>query len=138
MAKYFSIEELTRTSTGLDNTPNEEQQQHLEELIEVLDDLREEWGSAIRVNSGFRSEQVNKAVKGSKSSAHCLGYAVDVVPVNKDMKRFQNFVITYFKDNYIPFDQIIIESPKNGIASWIHIGLKNKEDKQRGQIFTLI
>lgn len=138
MAKYFTIEELTRTSTGLDNTPNEEETKHLEELIEVLDNIREEWGSAIRVNSGFRSEGVNKKVGGSKTSAHRIGYAADVEPVNGDMKKFQEFVPKFFKDNNIPFDQIIREKPKNGICSWLHIGLKNRNGEQREQIFTLI
>ena len=137
MAKYFTIEELTRTSTGLDNTPNEEEIKHLEELIDVLDGLREAWGSGIRVNSGFRSEEVNNKVGGSKTSAHRIGFAGDLEPVNGDMKKFQDFVPNYFKENNIPFDQIIREKPRNGIASWMHLGLYNNKHEQRKQVFTL-
>lgn len=137
MGKYFSLEELTRTSTGLDNTPNEQEIKNLEELIEVLDKLREAWGSGIRVNSGFRSEEVNNKVGGSKTSAHRIGFAGDLEPVNGDMKKFQDFVPKFFKDNNIPFDQIIKEEPRNGIASWLHLGLKNRQGQQRGQVFWL-
>lgn len=138
MAKYFTIEELTRTSTGLDNTPNEEETKHLEELIDVLDGLREAWGSGIRVNSGFRSEEVNNKVGGSKTSAHRIGFAGDLEPVNGDMKKFQDFVPNYFKENNIPFDQIIREKPRNGISSWLHLGLYNNKHEQRKQVFTLV
>lgn len=135
--KYFTIEELTRTSTGLDNIPNEQELNNLEELIEILDGIREAWGSAIRVNSGFRSEEVNKAVGGSKTSAHRIGSAGDLEPVNGNMKAFQDFVPNYFKEHNIAFDQIIKEKPKNGIASWLHLGLKNSKGQQRGQVFAL-
>ena len=137
MAKYFTIKELTRTSTGLDNTPNEEEAKHLEELIEILDNIREEWGSAIRVNSGFRSEEVNKKVGGSKTSEHRLGYAVDMVPVNGEKKEFWDFMVKYVKDNDINFSQLIAEKPKCGIPSWVHFSINGLKG-YRKQIFTLI
>lgn len=135
--RYFTKSELCKTNTGLDNTPNEQETKNLEELIEVLDKLRNAWGSGIRVNSGFRSEEVNNKVGGSKTSAHRIGFAGDLEPVNGDMEKFQDFVPKFFKDNNIPFDQIIMEKPKNGIASWIHLGLKNRKGQQRGQVFWL-
>ena len=151
MGKYFTIEELTKSTTAssknIDNTPNEEQKQHLTELIEVLDKIRQgwtelceenKWGTAgIRVNSGFRSEALNKAVGGSKTSEHKLGYAADIEPINGRMKEFQEFVPNYCKQNGILFSQIILEKPKKGIASWLHIGV-NGEKGQRCQIFTLV
>lgn len=148
MAKYFTIEELCKTSTGLDNIPNEQELNNLEELIEVLDDIREawtqlckekKWGSpSIRVNSGFRSDEVNKAVGGSKTSEHRLGYAVDIEPNNQKNKEFWEFLTEWLKENNIAFDQLINEKPKCGVPSWIHFGLKNKQGLQRKQIFTLI
>ena len=46
MGKYFNVEELSRSSraskAGIDNTPSKEIEKHLEELIEVLDQIREE------------------------------------------------------------------------------------------------
>ena len=51
MGKYFTIEELTKTNTGLDNTPNEQITSNLNELIEVLDGLREAWTSLCNINT---------------------------------------------------------------------------------------
>jgi hypothetical protein len=137
MGKYFTIEELCSTSTGLDNTPNEEEIKHLEELMEVLDDIREAWGSAIRVNSGFRSEAVNKAIGGSKTSEHRLGYAVDIEPNNQKNKEFWDFIVDYVKTKNINFSQLINEKPKCGVPSWIHFSINGLKG-YRKQIFTLV
>lgn len=151
MGKYFSIDEMIKSTTAssknIDNTPNEEQKKHIYELIDVLDMLREgwtelceenKWGTAsIRVNSGFRSDALNKAVGGSKTSSHKTGYAADIEPVNNRMKEFQEFVPNFCKEHNIPFDQIIKEKPKNGIASWLHFGLFNARGEQRKQVFWL-
>lgn len=147
MGKYFTIEELTKTDTGLDNTPNELEIKHLEELIKVIDNIRGEWtelcklnkwGSAsILVNSGFRSDAVNKAVGGAKNSEHKLGYAVDFEPSNQRNKEFWDFIVDYVTTNNIGFSQLIAEKPRNGIPSWIHFSI-NGRNGQRKQIFTLV
>ena len=147
MGKYFTKKELTHTSVQSDNTPNEEQLKNLEQVIDVMDAVREEWtkvceqnnwgNPAIKVNSGFRSKAVNNAVGGSKSSVHMLGYAVDFLPLNKRIKEFQLFMTTYLQDNNIGFDQFIIEYPINGIASWFHLGLYSNDGEQRKMIFAL-
>lgn len=140
MGKYFTIEELCESDyaviNDIDNTPDEEQIGHLNELIELLDKIRESWGSAIRVNSGFRSKQLNKALNGSKTSAHTEGYAADITPSNGLKRAFMEFIDEEI-DKY-NFDQLIFEKPKNGIPSWFHIGLKNRSGLQRKQKFTLI
>ena len=71
--KYFTIKEMCSSSTaqakGIDNTPTAETISNLTELINnVLDPLREMYGKPIRVSSGYRSEQLNRNVNGSKSS----------------------------------------------------------------------
>lgn len=153
MGKYFSIEELTHsataTSKGIDNTPTStEVKNNLLELIDVLDVIREEWtekcekngwgtGSII-VNSGYRSDALNKAIGGSKTSAHSIGAAVDIEPKNQRNKEFYEFLDLYLLTNDIPFDQLINEKPVKGIPSWIHFGLKNRKGQQRRQIFTLV
>lgn len=149
--KYFTISELTRSDTAsikqIDNTPNKEITEHLIELVEkLLDPLRNDWAEycdvnrlgnpAISVNSGYRCNELNKAVGGSLTSAHLTGYAADIIPSNGRMKEFQVW-ITEAIEKY-DFDQLIYEKPRNGIASWIHLGLKNKEGLQRRQKFTII
>mgnify|MGYP003446229783 FL=1 len=90
MGKYFTIDELCYSdyakANGIDNRPTEEQIDNLNELIDILDKIRESWGSAIRVTSGFRGEELNRALNGSKTSAHCIGSAADIVPVKNKKK----------------------------------------------------
>lgn len=142
MCKYFNYAEMCASTTakrlGIDNTPNGEIKFHLKELMQVLDGIREAWGSAIVVTSGYRCPELNKAVGGSKTSAHMTGYAVDMYPINIQKKKFHRFVEQYLLDNHIGFDQIICEYPdKNGVPSWTHLGLYNSEGKQRRMSFTI-
>lgn len=153
MSQYFTFSELTKSSTadklGIDNTPKEEYiKDNITELIEVLDGVREawtvmceknSWGTAsIIVNCGYRCDALNEAVKGSKTSAHTIGAAADIEPKNQHNKEFLGFLEKYLLDNHIPFDQLISEKPdKNGVPSWIHIGLKNRQGKQRRMVFAI-
>ena len=153
MGQYFTFSELTKSSTadklGIDNTPKEKYiQDNLIELMDFLDGVREawaimceekSWGSpAIIVNCGYRCDALNEAVKGSKTSAHSIGAAADIEPKNQRNKEFFRFLEEYLLDNHIPFDQLISEKPdKNGVPSWIHIGLKNRQGKQRRMVFTI-
>lgn len=134
---YFTIEELCYSDTAkkykIDNTPTDEIIENLTEFIEnILNPLREAWGSAIKVNSGYRCEKLNKKVGGSKTSSHKYGLAVDLKPVNDLIDEFFEFVKNYFIENDIPFDQIIDEH--SGDKHWVHIGYKNSKGEQRKQI----
>ena len=153
MGQYFTLDELTRSATadklGIDNTPKEEYiKDNLIELIDFLDGVREawtvmceknSWGTAsIIVNCGYRCDALNEAVKGSKTSAHSIGAAADIEPKNQRNKEFLSFLEQYLLDNHIPFDQLLNEKPdKNGVPSWIHIGLKNRQGKQRRMVFAI-
>ena len=138
MKTYFTIKELTYSKTAeeknINNSPDINIQKHLEELIKFLNPLREAWGEPILVSSGFRCPELNKAVNGSETSAHLMGYAVDLVP--KDMKDWNDF-ITFLKD-YLKdklFDQFIIET--SGSFKWAHLGLYNNKNQQRRMIFNI-
>ena len=118
MMKYFTIEELTRTSKPYPNVPNEEQIKNLTNLVEkVLDPIREEIGSPITVSSGFRSWKVNKAVGGVDSSQHTKGEAVDLV-CNNNAKLFE---LIQKKGLY---DQLIWEYGTDRCPAWVHVSLK--------------
>ena len=134
---YFTIAELCASDTakkyGIDNTPNSIVISHLQQLINFLNPLREAWGSAIKVNSGYRCEKLNRFVGGSKTSSHLIGYGVDLIPVNGKMDAFKKFIIDYMKNKM--FDQCIIE--KSGKTEWVHIGLYNLKGQQRKMIFNI-
>lgn len=134
--KYFKMEEFIASPTAkakkIDNTPNEAEKKHLEELVDtILDPLRAAWGSGIRINSGYRGPALNKAVGGSSTSAHCYGYAADLYPSNGKIAEFKDFVKKFLKTKGIKFDQYINEY--SGASQWVHIGVRNGAGKQRGQ-----
>ncbi len=80
LSPNFTLEELTTTNTGLDNTPNADEKARLQLLAEFMEKVRAVLGNkSISVNSAFRSAAVNNAVGGVSNSAHRLGYACDFV-----------------------------------------------------------
>ena len=85
--KYFTFKEMiqsdTAKSNGIENIPNWDQINALTNLVKyVLDPLRSLYKKAIRVSSGFRSEALNEAVNGSKTSQHCLDRTTEVLTNN--------------------------------------------------------
>lgn len=136
LTEHFSLEELLYSDTALkkkiDNTPDDEVIEHLRLLcINILEPLRKAWGSGIKVNSGYRSIKLNAAVGGSRSSAHCSGWAADIVPTNKKISEFKSFTMKWLKNNNIEFDQFINEF--SGLSQWVHISLYSRSGEQRKQ-----
>lgn len=144
--------ELTRSESarklGLDNTPSAEHAANLEMTVaQLLDPLREAWAvrcanekwgtPALNVTSGYRGPAVNKAVGGSATSAHCVGYAADLVPANGRLAEFKTFCRQYLTGK--PFDQMISEDENAaGVPRWIHIGYKNAQGGQRRQFLSMV
>lgn len=127
------LESDTAKARGIDNTPSFSDVLHIMELCEVLlQPLRDAWGSPINVTSGYRCEKLNKAVGGVSSSAHLIGYAVDLQPGNGRFEDFVKFVRAWVAKYQIKFDQILIES--QGCVKWLHIGLRSNGGLQRRQI----
>ena len=149
--KHFTMEELTRSQTartkGIDNTPSAEHRSNIEMTVaQLLDPLRgawavrcatQVWGTpAIRVSSGYRSPALNKAVGGSDTSAHSVGFAFDMVPVNGRLAEFKAFCRAFLTGR--PFDQMISEDEDAaGTPRWIHLGCKNRQGGQRRQLLTM-
>ena len=132
--KNFSYDELIASSTakrlGLDNTPSEEEKEKLRQLAEdILQPIRDAWKSPIIVNSGYRSEAVNKAVGGVSNSQHRLGEAADITIGGKERNRkLFNFIYKLINQGKIKVGQLIDEYN----YSWIHVSLprKNKVNNQ--------
>ena len=47
-------------------------------LVMVLETIRSHFGTAVMINSGYRTPQYNKQVGGAAHSQHCYGMAADV------------------------------------------------------------
>ena len=139
MAKYFKAAEMLKSETAeknkINNTPSVEVQQNIEELLEVLDGLREFYGKPIKITSGYRCTELNKLVGGSPTSAHVIGYAADLQPMGDTFEDFKAEVLKWLKKSGVKFDQCIIEKSKS--AQWVNFGLYNRKGQQRGQQFSL-
>lgn len=135
LSKYFSLEEFTRSDTarklGIDNTPTPEHIANMSDFaVNLLDPLREAWGSPLIITSGYRGFYLNKAVNGSTSSAHCYGLAADLIPANGKIKEFKAFVPKFLKGR--KYDQWIDETNLKK-SEWGHLGYKDRKGRQRRQ-----
>ena len=123
LSANFSLNELTKSETALrhdlDNTPPQEVVDNLRTLCEnILQPVREGYGVAVKVNSGYRAPEVNAAVGGSKTSDHCKGQAADIeIPgvANADLAQ-------WIMDN-LEYTQLILEFYTSGIpdSGWVHV-----------------
>lgn len=137
LSEHFTLEELTYSATAaanhIPNVPTEVHKAHLKELVtNLLEPLRVAWGGSIKVTSGYRGFRLNQKVKGSKSSAHCNGYAADLVPSDGRIKEFKKFTKDWLRTSGRKYDQFIDERKLNG-SEWVHLGLKNGRGGQRKQ-----
>lgn len=120
--KYFTIEELAASETArkkrISNIPDKECRENLERLVRhVLDPLRDWYGKPIFVTSGYRSHELNKAVKGACGSQHVKGQAADIVAKSgSDTGKLFGFI----RDNLL-FDQLIWEKGDDLNPAWIHV-----------------
>ena len=126
--KYFTFAELTRSATaqakGIDNTPPVEVKVALKMLVDnVLDPLRERWGSPIIVTSGYRCPRLNQVVGGAKHSQHMKGEAADITAgtVAKNIQLFE-----LLRSSGLPFDQLIDEKGYR----WLHVSYGARHRRQ--------
>lgn len=128
--KYFTLKELTKSDTairkGIKNIPNKQEEQNLIALIDnVLDPLREAYGKPIIITSGFRCEELNRLVGGSKTSQHRTGQAADIRTITdtpEENKKLYDLIIKLG----LPFDQLIDEYN----FDWVHVSFSPKNRKQ--------
>ena len=80
---HFTMEELYASDTakrlGINNKPSVQQMINIVYLAAyVLEPLRVAMGEPIPIGSGFRCQQLNKAVGGVYNSQHLKGQAADL------------------------------------------------------------
>lgn len=129
LTRNFTLQDMTHSLTairkGIDNTPTDIVIiRNLTYLCQhVLEPLRDYMQCPIRVSSGYRSNALNKAVGGSKSSQHCLGQAADLVVHGHNREMFE-----YIVDN-LRFDQIIWEFGNDDEPDWVHVSYSSSGNK---------
>ena len=135
----FTFDELIYSPTanrlGIDNTPDKETKEKLIRLAkEILQPIRNKWGSAIVVTSAYRCEALNKAVGGSKTSQHRLGEAADIKVGSKAQnKALFNLIQKMVNNGELKVGQLIDEYN----YSWVHVSLPRTNGKPNNQVLHL-
>lgn len=126
LSKHVTLAEFenspTATTHGINNKMSESQIASAKLLCEnVFEPLRSYLNTPIKISSGFRSVQLNKMIKGSSTSQHTKGEAMDLQIGAKGF----NFI----KDK-LDFDQLIWEFGNDEQPSWVHVSFSSKNRKQ--------
>lgn len=127
--KYFTLKEMINSNTakskGIDNTPTWSVVLNLLELVQnVLDPIREAYKKPIKVNSGYRCIELNRAIGSKDNSQHILGLAADITVGSRESNKQ---LFEFIQSNIKEWDQLINENN----YQWIHISYnKNNNRKQ--------
>jgi hypothetical protein len=131
LTSNFTLAEMVHSTTAIrnniDNTPKDiviiRNLAHL--CQKVLEPLRDHMGCPIKISSGYRSPELNRLVKGSKSSQHCLGQAADIVVYGRNSEMFM------FISQYLTFDQVIWEFGTDSEPDWVHVSYSDSGNKMQ-------
>jgi zinc D-Ala-D-Ala carboxypeptidase len=134
ISKHISDKEAVYSTTalrrGIDNKPNEEQLGNMKLIAEkIFEPLRSFVGGPIKINSFFRSPELNTAIGGSKTSQHCKGQAMDIDDTfgYKTNAEMYNFI-----KEHLNFDQMIWEFGDDNNPNWVHVSyVSNEKNRNR-------
>ena len=134
ISKHISYKEATFSQTAtrkdIDNTPTPEILERMKALAEnIFEPLRAHVGGPIKINSFYRSINLNVAIGGAKSSQHTRGEAMDIDDTFGHMSNKEMF--EFIKDE-LDFDQLIWEFGDDDNPAWIHVSyVSNKNNRRR-------
>ena len=133
ISKHITYKEATRSVTalrlGIENKPSEYELQNMELIAEkVFEPLREAVNGPIKINSFYRSEELNKSIGGSSRSQHCQGRAIDI----DDFYGYVSnaYMYYYIKDN-LDFDQLIWEFGTDTNPDWVHVSYVDSDSNRK-------
>ena len=134
ISKHISYKEgvhsITAIRKGIDNEPNEEQLANMKLVANnVFEPLRVFINGPIKVNSFFRSPDLNKAIGGSTKSQHCKGQAIDL---DDTYGKATNAEMYWWIKENLDFDQMIWEFGNNDNPDWVHVSYVSP-DKNRNR-----
>jgi zinc D-Ala-D-Ala carboxypeptidase len=136
ISPHLNLAELTRSETakrnGIDNTPTAEHLENFKLLADkVFEPIREHFKTPIFISSGYRSKELNELIKGSATSQHCKGQAIDI-DMDGGNGEVTNRMVFDFIKNKVDFDQLIWEFGTDFNPDWVHVSyVKGKNRKQK-------
>ena len=153
LSEHFTLAEMCKTSakTQDGNIPSHVHIENLKRLCGWLEMLRSEWNKRygspphplpkggvsecqeepIIINSGYRSEAVNKAVGGVKGSNHLTGCAADIrVAGIEQLVRYATILLDISDESWEDFDELLLErSPRGGY--WLHFAVRPSGNRRK-------
>ena len=153
LTPHFTLAEMCKTSAKMTdgNIPSHVHIENLKRLCGWLEMLRDEWNrrygegdDPVIINSGYRSEAVNKAIGGAKGSNHLTGCAADIRVAGMEQALRYAVILLDISDERLrvgasagmsreDFDELLIErSPKGGY--WLHFAVRPPSQENRRKI----
>ena len=132
---YFTLTELCASLTadkmGIYNKPGYDVGSNLDRLVcGTLDPLRTIWGKPIKINSGYRCKELNKAVGGVPDSYHTLGLAADLsVGLPSENRRLYELIKANMETLHV--DKVIAENVTLAGCQWVHVQTNRENAKPR-------
>jgi len=129
LSKNFVLSEIIRSNTakrlGIKNEPTKKHMEGIQRIItNLVQPMRDSLGP-IRISSGYRNPELNRAIGGSSSSQHCKGEALDL-QFWQNGKMMNELIYEWVLDSGLEFDQMINEFD----FAWIHISLKKNKNRK--------
>jgi len=155
LTPHFTLGELCKTSAktadGRSATqgdallakkiPSHVHIENLKRLCGWLEMLRDEWNrrygegdDPIIINSGYRSEEVNKSIGGAKGSNHLTGCAADIrVAGMEQALRYAVILLDISDESKEDFDELLLERSPRG-TYWLHFAVRPPSQENRRKI----
>ena len=140
LSEHFTLGELCKTSakTADGNIPSHVHIENLKRLCGWLEMLRDEWNrrygegdDPIVINSGYRSEAVNKAIGGAKGSNHLTGCAADIrVAGMEQALRYAVILLDISDESREDFDELLLERSPRG-TYWLHFAVRPSGNRRK-------
>ena len=133
LSEHFVLGEMTRSNSHPEvyNIPSHEAIANLKKVCVWLEVLRARAGGPIRINSGYRSPQLNKKIGGVPTSNHLTGCAVDIrVEDMEQLIRYAAILLDYADESHQQFDELLIERNRYG-AIWLHFAVRAKGNRRK-------
>ena len=137
LSPHFTLAELQASNKaaqlGLDNTPPQELVPRLIRLAEMLERVRSTLGVPITITSGYRGQQLNRAVGGVTSSDHTQGHAADIVAPGFGSPHAVATALAPLVST-LGIGQLILEGVKG--KQWVHLSTR-VPDKLANRVITI-
>ena len=140
LSEHFTLGEFTKSGSHPEvyNIPSHEAIANLKRLCGWLEELRKRYNAKygvgeepIRINSGYRSPQLNRKIGGVATSNHLTGCAVDIrVAGMEQLLRYAVILLDYADESKQEFDELLVEKNRHG-AIWLHFAVRPSGNRRK-------